>query len=344
MRQTWQAEDSRVYWHPDAKRYGRIKLRLSDYDWLNQTDWQKVLVEAARKRGLRTGVELSHTVLDAERTKSEFADCVQRNIHGESQVVWGRGNPICLTRFFWGDIDVKWFPEACLSNPRFQGYYTVRHFIEGGTMPGAGVLNIIEWRTRLLARQEPGGVTPLEIAATLEANAAGALKALPQGHWKDYSAAYTRQYVQPVLYNRVGRVDIPKLTEKVAADVQQARHWQPGTINERQIKRSGTEAGFKKQRPPCWSNTKSTFVKTLMRFSLPGSLLAWALFAACAAQLTVVSGVSGDAAEHVIVPRTPPRTGLIYDDIYLKHDTGAGHLERQPMVPSRCIPGRCEVR
>ena len=27
-------------------------------------------------------------------------------------------------------------------------------------------------------------------------------------------------------------------------------------------------------------------------------------------------------------PRTPPRTGLIYDAIYLKHDTGAGHPER----------------
>ena len=66
-------------------------------------------------------------------------------------------------------------------------------------------------------------------------------------------------------------------------------------------------------------------VKTPMRFSLPGSLLALALFAACAAQLTVVSG---DAAEHVTVALTPPRTGLIYDDIYLKHDTGAGHPER----------------
>ena len=71
-----------------------------------------------------------------------------------------------ITRFFWGDIDVKWFPEACR---RKSGFYTVRHFIEGGTMPGAGVLNIIEWRTGLLAapearrrhaagnRRDPGG-------------------------------------------------------------------------------------------------------------------------------------------------------------------------------------------
>ena len=73
-----------------------------------------------------------------------------------------------ITRFFWGDIDVKWFPEACRKKG---GFYTVRDFIEGGTMPGAGVLNIIEWRTGLLASQKANGVTPLEIAATLDANA-----------------------------------------------------------------------------------------------------------------------------------------------------------------------------
>jgi hypothetical protein len=213
-----------------------------------------------------------------------------------------------ITRFFWGDIDIKWFPEACR---RRDGFYTVRNFVEGGTMPGAGVLNIIEWRTSLLAKQKPDGVTPLEIAKTLEANATKALGALPDlrratitaaastkeynatlgdietmshlglyyaakirgacdlalfdktgdakqqasavqhletalTHWKNYSTAYTRQYVQPVLYNRAGLVDIPKQTQDVAADVQMARDWKPGTIDETQIQRSGTEAGFKK--------------------------------------------------------------------------------------------------
>ena len=216
-----------------------------------------------------------------------------------------------ITRFFWGDIDVKWLPEACLSNPRFRGFYTVRHFIEGGTMPGSGVINIIDWRTSTLAHEKPDGVTPLEIAATLEANATHALNALPRlqravvtpagnakeyaatlgdieamshlglyyaakirgacdlalfdktgdarqqaaavrhldsalSHWQHYAAAYTHQYVQPVLYNRVGWVDLPKLLEKAAADVQMAREWKPGAIDETKIKRSGTEAGFKK--------------------------------------------------------------------------------------------------
>ncbi len=215
----------------------------------------------------------------------------------------------CITRFFWGDIDLKWFPEACR---RKSGFYTVRHFIEGGTMPGAGVINILAWRAKFLAAQKPDGVTPLEIAATLDANATKALKALPQlqvpqpavtpsasareyaatlgdieamarlglcyaakirgacdlalfdktgdtrqqasavrhleaalEHWKNYATAYTRQYVQPVLYNRAGVVDIPRQTADFAADVQMARDWKRGTIDDTKVKRSGTEAGFK---------------------------------------------------------------------------------------------------
>jgi len=94
VRKMFQAEDSRVYWLPEMKRYGRIQPRLSDLDWLNRTDWLRALVEAARKRGLRTGVEISHTVLDGERAKGEFIDCVQRDINGQP-IVFGPTYPIC---------------------------------------------------------------------------------------------------------------------------------------------------------------------------------------------------------------------------------------------------------
>lgn len=95
VRKTWQAEDSRAYWHPEMKRYGRIKPRLSDFDWLNETDWLPVLTKAARKRGLRTGVELSHTLVDLDREQSEFTDCVQRDIHGVPRKIYGRAYPLC---------------------------------------------------------------------------------------------------------------------------------------------------------------------------------------------------------------------------------------------------------
>jgi hypothetical protein len=212
-----------------------------------------------------------------------------------------------ITRFFWGDIDVKWFPEACRKKGRF---YHVRDFVEGGTMPGAGVLNIIEWRNGELDKKMPPGVTPLEIADTLEANATRALRALPELyaakvspaasaseyaatlgdiesmahlglyyaakirgaceialfdrtgdrgnkrdsikfleqsliHWQNYAVSYTRQYVQPVLYNRAGLVDIPALIEEVEDDIKMAERWDKGQIDEAAIERSGTEAGFK---------------------------------------------------------------------------------------------------
>jgi len=81
-----------------------------------------------------------------------------------------------ITRFFWGDIDLRWFPEACISHPRrHRGFFTVRHFIEGETMPGSGVMNIIDWRKA----QTTTGTTPLQIADQLEQHAKRALGTLP---------------------------------------------------------------------------------------------------------------------------------------------------------------------
>ena len=89
-----------------------------------------------------------------------------RALQGASQVM-----PL-TTRFFWGDIDLKWYPEACLSHPRSKGFYTVRHFMEGISMPGAEVLCIRDWRARLTARQPMEQTTPLEIAEALDGAAA----------------------------------------------------------------------------------------------------------------------------------------------------------------------------
>ena len=85
-----------------------------------------------------------------------------------------------VTRFFWGDIDLKWFPEACLSHPRHQGFYTVKHFIEGESMPGAGILNIRTWRDRVRDGKPMEGITPLQVAAALEGHAAATLKLIAE--------------------------------------------------------------------------------------------------------------------------------------------------------------------
>jgi hypothetical protein len=219
-------------------------------------------------------------------------------LQGASQVM-----PL-TTRFFWGDIDLKWYPEACLSHRRSKGFYTVRHFMEGITMPGSEVLCIRDWRMRLTARQPMTETTPLEIAAALDGAAAETFTAVDalrdaakqdselrknltdcealawlgryyaakirgacalalydvnsdtfehaaaQRHlgealtrWKRYAAIRDAHYV-PALYNRVGHVNVTELTEKVAADLQIARTWKPGTLKD-DGRRSGSEKGFR---------------------------------------------------------------------------------------------------
>jgi len=196
-----------------------------------------------------------------------------------------------ITRFHWGDIDVRWFPEACKQYPDGRGFYTVRDFIEGQTMPGSGILNILQYRQRELNKEAIPEEHPVQVAEMLWAYAmdtrkmtadlrplqgdnkelrlilgdleamaalgfyysfkiqgavdlalfdatgkpeqrASAIKNLEVAleAWKQYAAAYTRQNRQPVLYNRVGWVDIPGLTAKVQEDIEIARAWQPGTI------------------------------------------------------------------------------------------------------------------
>ena len=64
-------------------------------------------------------------------------------------------------------------------------------------------------------------------------------------HWRDYAAVYTNQYRQPILSSRVGLVNLPELADAAASDIEIARNWKPGTIEEGTKKRR-TKAGFTK--------------------------------------------------------------------------------------------------
>lgn len=210
-----------------------------------------------------------------------------------------------ITRFFWKSIDCDWFPEACLSHPTKSGFYTVKHFMEGTSMPEASVLCIRDWRNRLMEGAPMTEKTPLDIAATLEGESLRIQKALQvlsgnstkdaelqktlvdleafaalgnyyaakiRGastlawfdhtadtfdheqairhleqallHWKQYAKVRDGQYV-PALYNRLGTVDITALTDKVAADIEIARAWKPGSLKD-DGNRGGSEKGFRK--------------------------------------------------------------------------------------------------
>ena len=66
VRAEWDAEDSRIYFSPDMGMYGKIKPLFSNYDWLSKTDWLKIVLDKAHARGLRAGVEVSHTYIPVE--------------------------------------------------------------------------------------------------------------------------------------------------------------------------------------------------------------------------------------------------------------------------------------
>ena len=77
-----------------------------------------------------------------------------------------------VTRYNWGSIDLHWYPEANLSHPaQYKGFYTVRHFMEGKTMPGEDVLSISVWREKVHAGKTITAQTPPEVAAALERDA-----------------------------------------------------------------------------------------------------------------------------------------------------------------------------
>ena len=66
VRSQWDAEDSRAYFKPDMAMYGKIKPLMSRESWLNDTDWLKIVLDKAHARGLRAGVEVSHTYIPVE--------------------------------------------------------------------------------------------------------------------------------------------------------------------------------------------------------------------------------------------------------------------------------------
>ena len=82
-RDVWNAEDSRVTFFPDMKRYGKIKPLLSDHKWIRDTDWLQLMVDSVRARGLRVGAEVSHYPIPKGLIRKN-PDWQMKKIDGES--------------------------------------------------------------------------------------------------------------------------------------------------------------------------------------------------------------------------------------------------------------------
>jgi len=112
--------------------------------------------------------------------KSKFKD-VQPQILMEG---WSAASMIFpwATRFSWGDVDYKWFPEASISNKSFKGFYTVKDFMEVEPAPGSNISNVIRWAQNYKLNSPDSLISPLDAADSLSRYAKIALislKSLP---------------------------------------------------------------------------------------------------------------------------------------------------------------------
>jgi len=83
-----------------------------------------------------------------------------------------------ITRYVWGDIDLKWFPEANISHPTHKGFFTVADYIEREPMPGSRIRNIYLWAKNQHEGKKDSLLSPLSVADSLAALASRALSGL----------------------------------------------------------------------------------------------------------------------------------------------------------------------
>ncbi len=71
-----------------------------------------------------------------------------------------------ITRFVWGDIDLKWFPEANTSHRTYRGFYTVDEYIRRQPVDGSHIAGIAQWL------HDPGAseglLSPLSVVDSLQ--------------------------------------------------------------------------------------------------------------------------------------------------------------------------------
>lgn len=236
--------------------------------------------------------------------KSRFPDVSSRILMN----AWSAASMVFpwVTRLSWGDIDLKWLPEACISSPMYKGFYTVKDIVEVDPMPGSNIRNITEWAQNYKFNKPDDLLSPLSVADTVSKYSRLALISLQQlpsfkpgspdelaqtlgdieafatigfyysekirgacdlalfnfyglqqdktnaidhltkakEYWIKYAALYDSKY-KPALYNRVGFVNIPSLTEKTEQDIAIAVNWRLLDIKEYK-KKTNTETPFRK--------------------------------------------------------------------------------------------------
>lgn len=84
-RKFYTPEDSRVYYRMDLDNFKNTPLKpiFTEVDFLKGKDWLDELIQAARKRGMKVGSEISHTIFDSKRAMKDHYHLLQKNVKGE---------------------------------------------------------------------------------------------------------------------------------------------------------------------------------------------------------------------------------------------------------------------
>jgi hypothetical protein len=154
VRKRYLSEDAVAYWkpHPEMYKDSRIKPATSQRDFLKDTDWVEVLVDAVKKRNMKVGIAISHTPMNSERGLNEFPDCIQRDVYGNllPQRVIGQKNTFYAQKLCWNSPDARIYIQSLfrdlathyeldmcqVSNFLFDAGYPELHSVLGVTLGG----------------------------------------------------------------------------------------------------------------------------------------------------------------------------------------------------------------
>lgn len=151
------------YMGPDGYCWGRDFLGkdgLTERPLIIQKSWYSFMLWGRLSYNPQLTDELFQQTL-----KARFPDVSSTNLIK----AWSAASMVFpwTTRLCWGDIDVKWLPEACWSNPRFKGFYTVKDFIEVEPVAGSNIRNITQWAQNYHTNKPDSLHSPLAVADSI---------------------------------------------------------------------------------------------------------------------------------------------------------------------------------
>jgi hypothetical protein len=163
---------SGYYMGPDGYNWGRDYLTKGpEHQLILQKQWYSFMLWGR--------LSYNPDLPDAVFTKALQTRFPSVPVHALYQP-WSAASMIFpwITRFVWGDIDLKWLPEANLSHPRHKGFYTVADYIEREPMPGSRIRNIYLWAKYKHEGKDDSLQSPMTVADTLSHLAGKALSGL----------------------------------------------------------------------------------------------------------------------------------------------------------------------